>query len=115
MPTTTVNAEKPCSSTVYFRLLLCLALVATSGCGLREWARNGWKVGPAYCPPVEPVASTWIDYGDPRVKISEADLATWCTAFNDPMLNDLIQNAYSQNLTLREAGARIVEARYQRQ
>ena len=41
------------------------------------------------------------------------DLSKWWTVFNDPMLDSLICCAYQQNLTLREAGARVLEARAQ--
>ena len=92
-------------------LLACLAMGGLSGCGLKHWAHNNFKVGPEYCPPVEPVASQWIDYTDPRVISSPADLSAWWTTFNDPVLNDLVQTANFQNLTLREAGARIMEYR----
>lgn len=78
-----------------------------------DWWRNGFKVGPNYCPPETPVASEWIDYSDPRVKSDEQQLSAWWTVFNDDSLNALIQTAYQQNLTLREAGARILEARAQ--
>ena len=37
----------------------------------------------------------------------------WWTVFQDPVLNRLIVNAYSQNLSLREAGFRVLEARAQ--
>src|SRR5262249_14167236 len=36
--------------------------------------------------------------------------AWWCV-FNDPVLNGLVQDAYRQNLTVREAGFRIMAAR----
>ena len=58
-----------------------------------------------------PVASEWIDYADPRVKSEEQQLSDWWTVFNDPTLTSLVQTAYQQNLTLRAAGARILEAR----
>ncbi len=92
-------------------MLTCLAMGGLSGCGLKHWAHNNFKVGPEYCPPVEPVASQWIDYTDPRVISSPADLSAWWTTFNDPVLNNLVQTANFQNLTLREAGARIMEYR----
>lgn len=92
-------------------LFACLVMGGLSGCGLKHWAHNNFKVGPEYCPPVEPVASQWIDYTDPRVISSPADLSAWWTTFNDPVLNNLVQNANLQNLTLREAGARIMEYR----
>ena len=41
------------------------------GARCRDWWRNGFKVGPNYCPPAAPVASEWIDYADPRVKSEE--------------------------------------------
>lgn len=101
-------------------VLACiLALAFLPGCcqmpggSCRDWWRNGFKVGPNYCPPAAPVASQWIDYEDPRVKSEEEQLSQWWTVFNDQTLNALIQTAYQQNLTLREAGARILEARAQ--
>jgi NodT family efflux transporter outer membrane factor (OMF) lipoprotein len=101
------------------RLLPCLLAVATllSGCchvpggRCKDWWHNGLKVGPNYSRPAAPVASQWIDYADPRVKSEEQQLCHWWTVFNDPILNSLIETAYQQNLSLREAGARILEAR----
>lgn len=92
-------------------LFACLAMLGLSGCGLKQWAHHGFKVGPEYCPPVEPVASQWIDYSDPRVISSPTDVSAWWTNFNDPVLSDLVQTAHFQNLTLREAGSRIMEYR----
>ncbi len=94
-----------------FALLVCLTFSGLSGCGLKQWAHNHFMVGPNYCPPVEPAASNWIDYADSRVISSPADLSAWWTTFNDPVLNGLVQTAHYQNLTLREAGARILEYR----
>ncbi|MCC7476690.1 MAG: efflux transporter outer membrane subunit [Pirellulales bacterium] len=103
-----------------FRLLAPLALLAVvAGCcqvpggRCRDWWCNGFKVGPNYSRPQSPVASEWIDYANPRVKSEEQQLSAWWTVFNDPTLNQLIETAYQQNLTLREAGARILEARAQ--
>ena len=95
-------------------LLACLTVTCLSGCGLKHWAHNGFMVGPDYCPPVEPVASQWIDYTDPRVISAPADLSAWWTTFNDPTLNQIVQTANVQNLTLRQAGARIMEYRARR-
>ncbi len=109
------KTRKPTTPSRRWHICTFLALVSLCGCSLKEWARNGCKVGPEYCRPVEPVASEWIDYTDARVKSTPADLAAWWMTFNDPALNRLVETAYLQNLTLREAGARILEARYQRQ
>lgn len=92
--------------------LLCVSQLV--GCtSISQYVCNGCKVGPNYGRPKAPVASEWIDYADPRVKSEEQDLSAWWTVFNDATLNALIQTAYQQNLTLREAGARILEARAQ--
>lgn len=84
-----------------------------SGCGLKEWADNGFKVGPNYKPPPAPVAAQWIDYQRPdeQAPTQPAELKQWWRLFNDPVLNSLINDAYQQNLTLRVAGERISEAR----
>jgi NodT family efflux transporter outer membrane factor (OMF) lipoprotein len=97
-------------------LLLALAgaLLPAAGCHLPEWVHNGFKVGPNYHKPSAPVAPEWIDYKDPRVKSEEQDLSEWWNVFNDPALSALEEDAYRQNLSLREAGARILEAQANR-
>ncbi len=88
--------------------------LAAAGCtSPGEYIRNGFKVGPNYCPPTAPVAPAWIDAADRRVRIGEDDLAGWWTVLNDPLLDGLVMQAYSQNLTLREAGFRILQAQAQ--
>src|SRR5215218_3820050 len=95
--------------------LACVALcLLSSGCaGLKQWADNGFKVGPNYTPPPAPVAEHWIDYQRPDEQgISQpAELKHWWHVFGDPVLNSLISDAYGQNLSLRVAGERIAESR----
>ncbi|HEY1603898.1 MAG TPA: TolC family protein [Pirellulales bacterium] len=94
-------------------LLLCLCVAC--GCtSLRQWCRNGWKVGPNYVRPAAPVAPTWVDSANPRVISEPAADCAWWTVFNDPVLNGLVDAARAQNLDLRAAGTRILEARAQR-
>jgi NodT family efflux transporter outer membrane factor (OMF) lipoprotein len=81
---------------------------------VQEFVHNGFKVGPNYQRPPAPLANAWIDSGSPRVKSAPADYSAWWAAFNDPFLNDLIQTAYEQNVSLRIAGTRVLEARAQR-
>ena len=89
-------------------------IVAASGCtSVGTYVRNGWKVGENYARPAAPVATQWIDSDDARVDQSSDDLSGWWTVFQDPLLNALIEEAYGQNLTLREAGFRILSARAQ--
>jgi NodT family efflux transporter outer membrane factor (OMF) lipoprotein len=96
-------------------LLIGQCLTITSGCtSLRQWADNGFRVGPNYCQPEADVAQTWIDYADPRTDDAEHDLSQWWRVFNDPTLDELIESTYQQNLSLRVAGARILEARARR-
>ncbi|MBL9163000.1 MAG: efflux transporter outer membrane subunit [Planctomycetaceae bacterium] len=92
--------------------LLAVALVATCGCTpWREYVYNGFKVGPNYRKPAAPVAADWIDAGDVRISEEPPNLQRWWTVFNDPALDALINNAVNQNLTLREAGFRVMRAR----
>lgn len=93
--------------------MLALLLLCATGCmtGFREYFANGFKVGPNYRRPVAPVADNWIDYQDPRVISEPAVDWAWWRVFNDPVLDSLVLTAYRQNLTLREAGFRMLAAR----
>ncbi len=51
--------------------------------------------------------------GDERVREDAAEPGDWWKVFNDPVLDDLICHACRQNLTLREAGFRVLQARAQ--
>ncbi len=93
-------------------LLLMLIGSSLLGCtGPREYFRNGWKVGPNYRRPPAPVAQKWIDEDDKRVRSTTEDISYWWTTFNDPVLNDLVVTAYRQNLTVRQAAFRVLQAR----
>ena len=91
---------------------MALVLISAAGCTpVRQYFRNGCKVGPNYCRPAAPVADTWIDANDKRVQTDHNNLHNWWTVFHDPTLDALIQNASSQNLTVRQAGFRVLQAR----
>ncbi|HVS35850.1 MAG TPA: efflux transporter outer membrane subunit [Gemmataceae bacterium] len=93
---------------------LLTASLLTCGCtGVQQYIHNGFKVGPNFSPPPAPLAPHWIEAGDERVRQDSDDVSQWWKVFNDPVLDDLICNAYRQNLTLREAGFRILQARAQ--
>lgn len=86
--------------------------IPLSGCtGPCEYVRNGFKVGPNYQKPLAPVAQQWLDSGSKGINPITVDLNGWWTAFNDPVLNSLVETAYRQNLDLRTAGMRVLEAR----
>ena len=94
-----------------------------------EWViRRGWrcallliiflqfgctKVGPNYVRPETNVRSNWLESEDHRVKSTPADDRGWWHVFNDPVLDRLIDTAYRQNLTIRIAAVRVLEARAQ--
>ena len=93
---------------------LAIGALALGGCtSPREYLRNRFKVGPEYATPQAPVAEDWIDGNDVRLHEQTDDLSTWWAVFDDPTLNGLMVDAYQQNLTLREAGFRILAARAQ--
>jgi NodT family efflux transporter outer membrane factor (OMF) lipoprotein len=95
-----------------FVLMLCASQLV--GCtSFSEYVHNGFKVGPNYGRPPAPVEPDWIDAADKRLREDDTDISQWWTVFNDPVLNGLVQNAYQQNLTLREAGFRVLAARAQ--
>lgn len=110
------SARRPRSGIVALASLTTLLLIAAGGCStsLRDWWHKGFKVGPDYCPPSAEVGEAWIDSNDPAVKTSgNIDYAHWWTVFNDPVLNELVYTAYQENLPLKIAAWRILEARYQ--
>ena len=95
------------------RALAVQAALALLACGcttLDQWVSNGFKVGPNYHEPPAPVAAQWIDAADPRVVAAPPDDAWW-GVFNDPALNSLIESAYKQNLDLKTAATRVLQAR----
>jgi NodT family efflux transporter outer membrane factor (OMF) lipoprotein len=93
---------------------LGLALLGSGCTPLEGFIHNGFKVGPNYQRPPAPLAPAWIDAKNPRVKSVPADSGAWWAAFGDPVLNDLVRTAYAQNVNLRVAGTRVLEARAQR-
>jgi NodT family efflux transporter outer membrane factor (OMF) lipoprotein len=95
-------------------VVLLLLVSNLTGCtSLPEYLSNGCKVGPNYGRPPAPTEDDWIDASDKRLRKDDANIDNWWTVFNDPVLNGLVQNAYRQNLTLREAGFRVLQARAQ--
>jgi NodT family efflux transporter outer membrane factor (OMF) lipoprotein len=89
----------------YIKLLLALFILTTlAGCT---------KVGPDYVRPETSVAGDWLEAGDPRLKADPAEFREWWKVFKDPALDVLIDTAYRENLDVRRAGVRVLEARAQ--
>lgn len=70
-------------------------------------------VGPDYLRPPVKTAPQWLESGDRRVRTGSSDYRGWWKAFGDATLNRLINAAYRDNLPLRIAGVRVLEARAQ--
>lgn len=69
------------------------------------------RLGPDFVPPATTVQERWIEADGTRARSETPNYRDWWTVFNDPMLNSLIDAAYRQNLTLGEAGVRVLQAR----
>jgi len=70
-------------------------------------------VGPDFTKPEPALSGEWMDSTDPTVNTDSAEDKTWWLVFEDPILNNLVSQASTQNLTLQVAGLRILEARAQ--
>ncbi len=66
------------------------------------------KVGPNYTSPEVKMNPGWLS---PTEQSPQAANSAWWESFGDPTLNTLIDEAYKNNLALRAAGLRVIEAR----
>lgn len=87
-------------ATVWHLVLLLMFLSACS------------PLGPDFTTPYTPVPAQWNSAPQEFNDAAQYDeLISWWRKFNDPVLNELIASAASQNLSLQAAGLRILEAR----
>lgn len=84
----------------FFAVLVLTSLL--SGC---------YKLGPDFAPPEVKVADGWLDHDNATLK--RGDFREWWKVFKDPALDRVIDAAYRQNLGLKAAAVRILEARAQ--
>jgi len=70
-------------------------------------------VGPDFVKPDAPLLEKWTETQVPGLSAGETDYSRWWHVFDDPVLNNLVEKAYEQNLSLQIAGIRIFEARAQ--
>ncbi len=73
----------------------------------------GCMIGPNYQRPKVSVSPNWGETGDQRVSTESTIYRDWWRAFNDPVLDRLVARAYRDNLTLQQAGVRVLQARAQ--
>jgi len=81
---------------------LCVGLLA-SACT---------TVGPDFVQPEAELPDAW-QTSPAGLKATEYELVNWWEAFNDPALDNLVNLAHQQNLTLELAGLRVLESRAQ--
>lgn len=107
-----------------------------SGMALKRWQR-GWPVaafifaatgcmtvGPDYRPPVTALPDDWphADAAGSKTAVDgrsdatncTSELTHWWSVFHDPVLSNLVERARSGNLDVRQAEARLRQARAQR-
>ena len=73
----------------------------------------GCMIGPDYQRPKVSISPSWGQTGDQRVSTESTTYRDWWRAFNDPVLDRLVARAYRDNLTLQQAGVRVLQARAQ--
>jgi len=71
------------------------------------------SLGPDFEAPELQVADEWMEAEQAGISNQPADNVEWWTVFDDPVLNSLIETAHSQNLSLRSAGLRVLQANAQ--
>jgi NodT family efflux transporter outer membrane factor (OMF) lipoprotein len=86
-------------------LTLFSLLAVTSGCMM---------IGPDYETPPAPVAEGWLGHSEGVIAPSAEPLGPWWESFGDPILTNLIVQAYEGNPTLQAAGVRVLEAQARR-
>ena len=75
---------------------------------------SGCMVGPNYQVPETRINKTWIEEAEFGVKRDTAVDTEWWKVFDDPVLDALVEDAYRNNLDLRIAGVRVLQAMAQR-
>jgi NodT family efflux transporter outer membrane factor (OMF) lipoprotein len=111
MPRTTGNLEENARQISKSGIKWLLMLLACSA--LLMLATGCTMVGPDYVKPDAPVAGRWLDDQSPQIDSLKTEDIDWWQVFKDPILNQLIELAYQQNLDLQSAGIRILQARAQ--
>ncbi|MCV6803151.1 RND transporter, partial [Achromobacter ruhlandii] len=85
--------------------LMASLVMAASGCTI---------VGPDYHPPAVEVPANWVEAGSVLSPRDPEGLRAWWRAFDDPMLDRLVDQALDRNQDLDIALARLRQARAER-
>jgi NodT family efflux transporter outer membrane factor (OMF) lipoprotein len=81
-----------------------ILLAALSACAM---------VGPDFVEPGAELPVGWSEDGRQGMQASPVEQPQWWKVFNDPILNQLVETAWTQNNNLEIAGLRVLEARAQ--
>ena len=97
-----IKVNQMASMNLITRALAAAGLLAVSACT---------TLGPDFETPDADLLETWDEQGQSLSAGQEPE--NWWASFNDPVLDQLVQTAYQQNLPLQISGLRILEARAQ--
>lgn len=86
------------------RLAWVAMVLIMGGCAL---------IGPDFVKPEALLQDAWTEAQAPGLSGGQTDYSRWWRVFDDPVLDNLVEKAYQQNLSLQIAGIRIFEARAQ--
>jgi len=75
---------------------------------------TGCLVGPDFARPAPPLAPEWLGASAPGVHTDELRVESWWDVFGDPALSALVERAFAENLSLRSAGLRVLQAQARR-
>jgi len=84
--------------------IVTIVLVMASAC----------MVGPDYVRPSTPTAPNWLETKQGSLTTETPSVERWWQSFQDPALSRLVETAYRQNLSLRAAGLRVLQAQARR-
>ena len=96
-----LTVKAPPAHRVLVAITATVLVMALGGCMM---------VGPDYVRPEADGNSSWLE-SSPALQEEPAEIREWWTAFDDPVLTRLVHEAYEQNLSLRAAGLRVLQAR----
>ncbi len=96
------------------RLLTQARIIGLWAAGVFAFLAGGCKVGPNYETPASEVNAMWLEIDQDSITTTHEVEIRWWQTLNDPVLDELVEEAYAQNLTLRIAAVRLMQAVAQR-